>query len=92
MLGRSCTEGFSPLPAHIMFILQEYCLHTAAAVRVVLHPVIVEDVCEGCLDLLVIITKLCVIGGEFVRLGLHGFVGCTGHGISSGSLDGWCQS
>lgn len=55
----------SPLLPHALLVFQQYLLHTTTSPRIVLHPVIVEDVREGCFDLVVIVADLviCSISG-----------------------------
>jgi len=65
-LGGQRAERFLSLFSHIMLVLQEYFLDTASAVGVVLDSVVVEDVREGCLDLVVVVTKLFVRGSGYV--------------------------
>lgn len=55
----------SPLLPHVLLIFQQYILHTATSAGIVLHPVIVEDVCESCFNLMVVFADLviCSISG-----------------------------
>ena len=64
-LSRICTEGMSSLFPQVMFVFQQYLLHTAASTGVMLHSSIIENVRESCFDLVVVITDLviCDIGG-----------------------------
>jgi hypothetical protein len=44
---------FSLFP-HVMFVFEEYLLDTATAVWIAFYAFVVEDVCEGCFDLLLV--------------------------------------
>lgn len=52
----------SPLFTHILLIFQQYLLHTAGSSRIVLHSVVIEDVCESCFDLVVVVADLVIRG------------------------------
>lgn len=55
----------SSLLPHVLLVFQQSLLHIAASAGVVLHSLVVEDVCERCFDLALVVADLGIggIGG-----------------------------
>jgi hypothetical protein len=55
----------SSLFPHVLLVFQQYPLQTTASTGIVLHTVVVENVCECRFDLVVVVADLviCGIGG-----------------------------